>query len=577
MKIIVAIVALGFVPPALAGPVAPQCPLDKLLAAGKCPQGAAAAAAGAADALLLQSLIANRKSNFVGASQSLPVDAVNEAVQILGQIVVDRASAEGFRLLQERISKLLQCREKNGPGLPATCHVLGTLRLQDVATAPRVLTMALLSDVGQLEFPAVANDLGGDRAQVMSFLARDVAPVLFRAEGSPDTRPAKLVAARLQSEGETLIRAIIADAPKNKQLPLTVVCQPTGAPHQAAVSLAFAAAGTAACLSQDETAPATCPITQVVTRLFDTLCPADGPNPRDIQVRDAGVKLGLELLTATVGSSQVKTATLRLQLEAANDTVFDYLCLSVDFAAGCTVMEGETLAGPKNRLSALRGVLSAVIAEDKLEIVVRSASLLQSTLPGDDPRRGFRLLAGLLDYVATFDPAKQAAADGGGDAATALHEQRTKVLESLTRDMTDRTGRVGDAIFSLGGALRATAGAWVRKNGKDAFYGPLSLTLGFAYDIPLGKKPMGLHLEANALDLGRYLSWDEKGNVREVNVVEALAPSAGVSCYFGASLPFTIGATVTYSPRFQFSDSSSRGAVAVAASLGFYVPLLAFN
>ena len=73
-------------------------------------------------------------------------------------------------------------------------------------------------------------------------------------------------------------------------------------------------------------------------------------------------------------------------------------------------------------------------------------------------RSALRLLAGLLDYAATYAQPSDAQ---GTSAADNAHAQRAKILESLTQDMSDRTGRSGDTVFSLGGREIVAAGGSV--------------------------------------------------------------------------------------------------------------------
>jgi hypothetical protein len=142
--------------------------------------------------------------------------------------------------------------------------------------------------------------------------------------------------------------------------------------------------------------------------------------------------------------------------------------------------------------------------------------------------------------------------------------------------MTDRTGRLGDNIWSIGGALRVTGGWWFRSGGDGAFYGPLSLPLGVAVDLYAEKAARGFHFEVSAVDLARYLSYQNGGKVNEVKVTDAFTPGFGAAYFFGASLPLTIGVHGSYSPRYQFTDAATH-AFSLAAEVGLYVPLIDIN
>jgi hypothetical protein len=119
---------------------------------------------------------------------------------------------------------------------------------------------------------------------------------------------------------------------------------------------------------------------------------------------------------------------------------------------------------------------NAVLDRSPGRFTVVAAKLVDLVWASEEPKRqdkrnALRLMAGLHDYAATYAPAT----DSTGKAPTAdeLHQQRTKILESLTDDMTNRAGRGGDCIFSLGGALRAAGGVRIGTQTKGStFFGP---------------------------------------------------------------------------------------------------------
>jgi hypothetical protein len=181
--------------------------------------------------------------------------------------------------------------------------------------------------------------------------------------------------------------------------------------------------------------------------------------------------------------------------------------------------------------------------------------------------RALRFIAALLDYAATYTD------DAGAKEA---HERRTKVLESLTREMTDRTGRQGDTIVSFGGSLRLTGGT--RFRGSDhTLFGPLGLPLGFGLQSYRPKGGAGWHLELGILDLGQYVAFQKGGEVQEPKLADALAPSLSVGRFWGQELPWFVAATAGYSPHYRFEDTSRRGAWFVGVAFGIYVPLFDLN
>jgi hypothetical protein len=571
------------------------CPLTDVLRLGQCPPPPSGQPADAtptavpppADSAAQRLRALSQPGLFpqpLGASQSLDISAVNEAVQILGQIVVDRASAEAFRVLQDRLETSLACDGKGKDVLPATCAAIAAVRVQDLATAPQALRTALLQDFTRALFTTLT--VPASTKTLIAFVSRDMAPLFARSANGLDSTAAGLAVAHLRADG-----AAVIGAGTTAGTPAPATCSPTDDTGKAKASLSFASAGLGACLIQTDYSLGACPITSVITKLIADACSA----PVDAGVSDMAVKLGLELQNALTATTDKGKTDVGARLRAANDAIFDFACASVDFANECVLKEPDPNgnADPngdlKSELSDLHAVYGAIISGDNLQIVIKTATLLKLALDKADPtlveqhKRAFRLLGGVLDYTLTFDPTAVAASvqsssagTGGTTTAASLHEQRTKILESLTTDMTDRTGRIGDTIFSFGGALRVTAGKWLRKNGDGAFYGPLSLPLGVGLDVYSNTAARGFHFELSAVDLARYLSYQDGGKVNEVNVVDAFTPGASIAYFWGASLPFTLGVHGAFSPRYQFSDETTH-AFSVAVEAGFYVPLIDLN
>lgn len=192
-----------------------------------------------------------------------------------------------------------------------------------------------------------------------------------------------------------------------------------------------------------------------------------------------------------------------------------------------------------------------------------------------DRKRIFALLGGLLNYAETYLPRKSADAAASSTTESSLHEQRTKILESLTRTMTDRAGREGDCVWSLGGALQAVVAARIplEKHESIALHGSISLPLGFGVQTVGG----GIHFMVGIVDLGQYVSWDSSFEVAKPYAEDALSPSLSLGYAWGDSFPLFAAATAGYSPHYRFSSTSSKGSLNVGATLGFYVPLLDLN
>lgn len=282
---------------------------------------------------------------------------------------------------------------------------------------------------------------------------------------------------------------------------------------------------------------------------------------------------------------------------AALAGAFDAACYAVDRTKelGCPATL-DVPAGDAERvvkpLSVARGVLEAALERDSNRLIAsvgRGLDLI-ATLQSDEAtsrerRRALRLLSGLAQYAETFA--------GTGDKDGAKHEQRTKVLESLTADMTDRSGREGDWIVSLGGSLAAAGGWRVHAPGGQGgglFSGPLSLSLGGAVQrVPESDYP-GPHFELGVIDLAQYLSFrrdipDGGGETKAIVVSkpklsDALVPSVKVGLQWGREVPLYVAGFAQYAPFYEYETSAGvdrHGSFIFGVAAGAYVPLLDAN
>jgi hypothetical protein len=224
-------------------------------------------------------------------------------------------------------------------------------------------------------------------------------------------------------------------------------------------------------------------------------------------------------------------------------------------------------------LAFTQAIFDAALEEDAnatITAVARVVELFANDKYEQTHQRAFLLLGSLVQFAATF-------ANQTGQTAQQLQDQRTKILESLTEDMTDRTARDGDWIASFGGSLRLVGGA--RLGGANpAWLGPLSLPIGLGVDCVSQKSAPGVHFEFGIVDLGEYLSYDNSLTVKTPKWNDAIAPSITIAAAWGKSIPFILGATASYSPSFTLTDAKdTKGTFNVGVTAGMYVPFIDMN
>lgn len=503
----------------------------------------------------------------VAKSHSAMMDYGTEVVQILGQIVVDRASAQAYDLLKTKAKELLKC-DKPTPRLDfkETCDTLDSVRLQDLATSPTPLYNAVAAD-------GVRNVLNGlpiHDTRIITLMDQNVAALIFaavkQAQGKADLgTPEELVS-------EFIARAVV----DNKIVADRDLANVKDGPK----AVLIASLSVIRCKQLDALS------TQCqYNDLVDQFATAIAPGSADVRV---GAKSLTKNLLVAVTRSSANTS-IRPQYHAAVEAIFDATCMiESEKAIGCKGSVGAgvipaaaplAVAPPVaatatiptlKALELAQNVALAAIDGEGNELIKSIRDVVNELADKVDQKkyvRALQICGSVLDYSATYT-----AKDQYNDA----HQARQKILESLTTDMTNRTVREGDSIWSIGGSLRAAAGARFGRASSSAFYGPVSLPLGFGFQYASGEP--AFHAEFSLIDIGQYVSSQEGGTVQSPNVVDALAPSITLGVAWGKQLPYFLAATGGYSPQYKFNDTDDkRGAFFAGVVFGIYVPFLDLN
>ncbi len=540
-------------PGAAAAPAAPATPAA---AAPAEPYGPGATSLDL-NALVRGYAMAVPATTSVGVTQGRPGgELADEALRVVGQAVVDRASSAALERVRDKIVEGLRCGAPRGP-FARSCAVIAALRLQDLAQHGQVLFDAILRDAMAQALP----EAPGDARPAFELLARVLLPDLPRVLEGRVGRGAEVVAQRL-------VEAAMADLARVGARERLAAA---GGASRGKAAIALAALAHAQCAAAASApggpALAQCPIDAFVRR-------AAGDAIADAAVLTRAHELARLLLDAMTLQSEGAGAW-RERAGSAASAAFVTACLSIDASPELKGCPPAHAVGPApsalERLSLARFLTNAAVDGDPNALAVAALAALESARPGaaDRPaRRALRLAGALLQYTGAYVDRKL-------DGASA-RERRGRLLEDLSAEMSNRAERDGDTIWSLGGSLRLAGGArFGLDSNHTALYGPLSLPLGLGLQT-VGEGGVGLHLEVSAFDLGQYVSFEEGGQVREPEFADALAPSVTLGVAFGKSVPFVVGPTLGYSPQFTFADGK-RGALTFGLALGLYVPLLDLN
>jgi hypothetical protein len=495
-----------------------------------------------------------------GAAQGAS-DVAAEALQILGQIVVDRASNQGYRLLKKKITTALSCEkiEDAKVKLPETCKVLEALRLQDLATAPEALVEALATDLATEVLDRAAASDPFSKA-VVAF-----SPIILK----------RLLRGGVEGVGVTDVELLLGEV-------VRIAADEVNAtdPWKKAVIGGVLALG--ACVAAEPQNVSGCGLQRWVDEVAKKLHISD--QEQRALAREIAADLHAALtMQAAPGAPppsrerfvRVVDVLLRAACAWTATTGEEWRCPDVNEIKGLTTA--------RDRTALFNHVVQAIIKRDRAPLVVAAVRTVELRVVGDAEdvvadrktySKAVTLLGGVIQYAATYT--KDADADGA-------HEARTKILESLTTSMTDRSGRQGDAIFSVGGSLRGLGGGRfsTAKKGETAIAGPVSLPLGFALDVTASEHPVGFHGELGLVDLGQYVTLDTESDVSKPDPRAAFAPSVTVALGIGVEFPFFVGAAAGWTPFVRATeaapDDDMLGSLYVGGVAGFYVPFVDLN
>lgn len=522
--------------------------------------------------------------------QSKTADVATEAVQLLGEIVADRASDRALSVVRDKLETLLYCKAEKGgqpktivdlPGtwtldFTATCDVIAKMKIRSILDDGRALLSALVSDLigfvtSGLAAATCANGdlLCKDVLQSVIFSARDVLTKLALSKA------VEAQGVDLKTIVDDLISIVRRGLEKN-----------AGAAHAAkergwrVVPLAMAAF--AQCWPKFDVFSDECPqLGKILNELQESETHLSGVNEAQKSVDRREVRLLVTNLIIAIRGRVTEDE----RLERMHEALFGIACSFVE-GGECPRLSEVQSFSRGGAVVFFKEVSAALIKEDTNRLVVAGARAVEvglatvtstaseNKVEAKRVGKGLELASAAVQYALTYDGQTKETFDERQAA-------RKLILEELTRRMTDRSDRGGDHIVSLGGSLRLVGG-W-RSNvhfARNAFEGPLSLTLGLAYDYVGDESDIGFHLELGVLELGNYLTFEDGVEVREPDVLDGLSVSITPAIAFGRELPIIVGGVFGYSPAVTLEEDDSdkgSGSIYFGVVVGVAVPLLDFN
>jgi len=255
------------------------------------------------------------------------------------------------------------------------------------------------------------------------------------------------------------------------------------------------------------------------------------------------------------------------------------------------------------QLEALRDTIFAILAGDVSTVLVKAGYVVEgylATLCAQDDRdcgrkrdkailrlrRAIELIGAIAAYAATYNDDKSA------EAQAEAREARKQAIESLIDAATDRRGRDGDTIVSIGSSVGFHAvGGQLRYDAAGAFkerelvVGQVALPMGVAVQKFREDKAIdGFHWQLSLIDLGQFLARSDDNQATDLTWADFVMVGGQVGLIFGSpSNPFVIGGEVRWSPTLFESitdattGTSKRGALRAGLFVSYYVPFFDLN
>lgn len=493
-------------------------------------------------------------------------EVAKEAVRILAEIVVDRGTTAALDWVREKVMALLKCSAVP-PRLPQTCSLVASLRVQEIATSRNALLQALVADGSSLALEQIGSQ-GEERGIIETLLVRPILRTIERSSLLMTPDGAELSARQVIGIGLEEFAKHETDYCKLRRTREGVLTL-------AALALLKCSADVGA---GSYTRLSDCPAATYVDQIDAAAACDKGTGSPSSTAVTMEVSKALEWartiavhLSGALFQPAKDNSSVRLRLRSAIDGGYAVACMYLDAERGCEVT-AEGLVVRAKALNVIRALAVATLEQDSNSILAAVVAGLElATAAGgekekEDRSKGLRMLGAIAQYAATYLAQPE-------DDKDKAHQKRVELLKTLTREMTDRTGRADDAIWSFGGSVRLLGGVRIGAGPKSTLYGPLGLTLGIGY-----QNPNHFLFEISPVDLGQYLSFSKWGTVADFEWRDVFSPTVTIAYWFGShKVPAFIGPTVSYSPFFKFDGSRQRGAFNAGLTLGVYVPLVDLN
>jgi hypothetical protein len=469
-----------------------------------------------------------------------------ELLQVVAQVVVDRATSAGWGILHDKISSSLDCDESTTE-YRRICKLLATARIQDLVAAPEALLDATVDDFAAIWRPKIDAVMASEPAA-----AKVVRGLLLGAGGF-------LTAWTKHGDRRTAFTMIVAWTTD----------------HLATRALE--------CPTDDSTLPVDLISAKAARGV--ALCLLDaGANNKKLSACDLRGKLascGADDETVVAAAEDLRQTLLAPHVEDMAGGLLGFFVRGtaqrVRDMQSADCFSKEDVHKTSNLCAAMIEGIGAVAVglarQDWNRVTVGAVGLLEAyaalkaTVSGS---RYFKLLAAIGQYAMTYRSST------GLDGPKDLAASRKQIVETLLKETTNRTERHG-WVLSIGGSLGA--GAMYRHaigDSTSGWSGPFVLPIGLGLQWYPHAADIGFHAQLGVFDLGQYVTYEDNHDVTvgKPDAKAALAPSVALGVWFGSrATPLFIG---PYGGIAPFVLSSGKSEYFIGGMLGAYVPIFDF-
>lgn len=511
------------------------------------------------------------RQDFRSESTLQGASITSEVLQVVAQVVVDRAMQAGWDILSEQLQDSLDCDQSTTP-YAKTCDVLKKVEVQDVLASPTVLLEAAVQDFASIWYTRLHDKISANPslkiATEVTIGAAGFATLW--GQNSKDTA-VHMISDRVSRE----IANVVADA----------------------------------CPTTDEKSPFDLPSTRALWAIGTCLIDTDKDKATGATINGIANKLKVCDLTAKLGlcfpKAEVDDATLaaaqRLRAALTSTSAADIADGTMGFVVdGAANRMKERNGKEKTRDTAcfaatdkkfdtdlcysliehVGSVANGLIRQDWNKVTVGVVGTIQDygALKGEkvSGTRFYTLLTSIGQYALTYtkpDPTDPSGTSKGTDAA---NKSRRDIIENLIKSTVNRNQRSG-WVWSLGGSF-GLGGMYRHGIGEDTsgWSGPFILPLGLGLDWYPIAHSVGPHFQVGIFDLGQYVTFEDNHmvTVGTPDAKAAVAFSASAGLWFGPrNTPLFVG---PYGGVAPFVLKSGHPEYFIGAMVAAYIPIFDF-